>query len=226
MKSVILLFLLSLSIIPSLAQQPKPIDQYRFGKILKAYEDYFKEYEALAPISVRKARFNDIVNKENPNLSKSDRDKAFSIVDAYIRADKGLPIETKISEQDQKEIENMLAESNRKKEEGMSAMLSEVNRYKQMTYSEYKAFVTQNGQIALPEKEIRKAYNNLHKEDGKQVSVTGNYKKTKVQNQMEAIDILRHPEKHTYSEFQSAFLFLKPDTPETEIRKAWENKRK
>jgi len=226
MKKVILLILIAISINMSLAQQPSSVHKTSLGEMLKAYEDYSKEYDPLAPISVRKARFNDIVNKENPALSKSDRDKAFSIVDAYIRADKGLPIETKISEKDKKEIENMLAEANRKKEVGMNALKGEVNRYKKMSYSEYKTFITQNGQIALPEKEIRKAYNNLHKDDGKQVSVNGNYKKTTVQNQMEAIDILRHPEKHTYSEFQSAFLFLKPDTPETEIRKAWENKRK
>jgi len=226
MKKVILLILIGISINMSLAQQPSSILETNLGEMLKAYEDYFKEYDPLAPISVRRTRFNDIVNKENPNLSKSDREKAFSIVDAYIRADKGLPVETKISEQDQKEIENMLAEAKEKKEVGVKAMMGEVNRYKKMSYSEYKTFITQNGQILLDEIEIRKAYNAMHKNDGKQVPINGNFKKTKVQNQMEAVDILQHPEKHTYAEFRSAILFLKPDIPETEIRKIWESKKK
>jgi len=219
------LVILSFIFVCNIQAQQQPILQEDIKDMLSAYMDYFKDYTPLAPKPVRKAKFNKIVNKQNPNLSQVDRERAFKIVDAYIRADQGLDHGIEISDKDKQLIKNMLTEAERQKQTAMNAMLGEVNRYKQMSYSEYKAFVTQNGQVYLPEIEIQKAYNNLHKHDGKQVVVTKKSKKTKVQSQMEAIDILQHPKKYTYPEFRSAILFLKPNTEEEEIRKIWESKK-
>jgi hypothetical protein len=63
----------------------------------------------------------------------------------------------------------------------------------------------------------------MHKDDGKQVSTavidTGDNEKM---SQIKAIDVLRNPK--NYKEFRQAILTLKPNMPEEEIRKAWQNK--
>jgi hypothetical protein len=88
-----------------------------------------------------------------------------------------------------------------------------------MSYAEYKAFVTQNGQIPLPESDIQKAYNALHKNDGKQVKISP--QTIQPMNYVQAIDILRNPKKYTYKEFSAALHFIKPEVTEVEIKKAW-----
>ena len=95
--------LISLLLAVQISAQQK-IGQDNFQDILSAYMDYFKDYDPLAPEPVRKAKFNKIINKENPNLSQADRDKAFKIVDAYIRADQGLYPGIRISDEDKQKI--------------------------------------------------------------------------------------------------------------------------
>jgi len=218
MKPVIVL-IIGLFFGVATAQQPQESDMPVTKDLINAYRDYFKDYDPLAPESVRKARFNKIVDKENPNLSEADRQRAFKIVDAYIRADKGYPVDYQIPEKDKKEIENMLNDAEQKKATGMDAMLGETERFKNMSYSEYKAFVTQNGQIPLSESDIQNAYNKLHKNDGRQVKISP--QSTQPMNYVQAIDILRNPKKHTYSEFNAAMRFIKPEVTEAEIKEAW-----
>ena len=219
MKKLILI--LSLLILGK-TQAQQTIDKANFQDVVHAYMDYFQGYDPLAPESVRKARFNAIVNKENPNLSQTDRERAFKIVDAYIRADKGLDSDFKISDEDKQLIENMWSDAERQKQKGVRAMNEEINRYKSMSYNGYKAFITQNGSLGLPENEIQKAYNAMHKTDGKQVSIT--QKNTLKLDMVQAIDILREANKHTYQEFKAAMLVIKPDISEEEIQKAWSNR--
>ncbi len=221
MKKVLFFIFIGLLMQISFAQQPQEVDKQNFKDVVQAYMDYFQEYDPLAPESVRKAKFNEIVNKENPNLSLSDREKAYTIVDAYIRADKGLETTIEISDDDQKFIENLLTDAENQKQAGMQAMISEVNRYKNMSYAEYKASVTQNGQIPLPESEVQKAFNVMHKEDGKQVQVTTDSPKMDI---VQAIDIINKPATHTFSEFRAAMLFINKDIPDDEIKKAWAKK--
>ncbi len=190
--------------------------------LVKSYMLYFKDYDPLAPISHRKARFNHIVDQENPNLSKSDRERAFKIVDAYIRADKGLPVDYKISDKDKKSMEELLGDAQQKQADGMKTMKGEVYRIKNMSYSEYKNFVSQNGQIPYKESDIQKSYNKLHQNDGKQVKVTAD--KPQPMNYIQAIDILRNPKKHSYDEFSKAMRFIKPEISDEDIKKAWEKR--
>jgi len=218
MKRVIVL-IIGLFFGVATAQQAQKTDISITKDLINVYMDYFKDYDPLAPESVRKARFNKIIDKENLNLSAADRQRVFKIVDAYIRADKGYPVDYQIPEKDKKEIEKMHKDAEQKKASGMDAMLGEAERYKNMSYSEYKAFVTQNGQIPLPESDIQNAYNQLHKDDGKQVQVSK--QSTQPMNYVQAVDILRNPKKHTYSEFSAAMRFIKPEVTEAEIKEAW-----
>ena len=220
MKNILILFtLLFLGQIQ--AQQPQ-INQNNVQDIVRAYIDYFDEYDPLAPEAVRKAKFNKVVNKENPNLSKANREKAFKIVDAYIRADKGLDPGIRISDQDKQMIQNMLNDARQQKDKGMQAMIGEVNRIQNMSYSEYKNFVTQNGQVPLKEIDIKKAYNQMHKNDGKAVAITEQDKqKAKQLTIVEAVDIIQNPDKHSYNEFKAAMKLIQPNVSDKDIQKTW-----
>ena len=220
MKNIFILF--SLLFLGQIQAQ-QPTDQDKVKDIFAAYMDYFKEYDPLAPESVRKAKFNKVVDKENPNLSQADREKAFKIVDAYIRADKGLDTDYKISEKDKQLINNMFADAEKLKEQGMQAMMREVERYQNMSYSEYKNFVTQNGQIPYKEADIKKAYNQMHKTDGKAVTITAQDKqKAKQLTIIEATDILQNPNKHSYNEFKAAMKLVQPNVSDEDIQKYWQ----
>jgi len=225
MKKVILLILIGISINMSLAQQPSSVHKISHGEMLKAYEDYFKDYDPLAPEPVRKAKFNKIVDKQNPNLSQADRERAFKIVDTYIRADQGLDAGINISDKDKQLIKNMLTDAEKQKEKAMQAMMGEAARYKKMSYAEFKNFITQNGQIPYKEAELKKAYNQIHKNDGKAITITAKDKqKSKQLNQMEAVDILREPGKHSFEEFKAAMKLLKPGISDEKIHKYWQKK--
>ena len=194
---------------------------------VKSLMDYFDEYDPIAPESVRKASFNNYINKVNPNLSNTDRKKAYKIVNAYILADKGQNVNIDVFKEDQKIIENLLQNSERKKQLGEKAMFGEFSRIKQLSYLQYKAFITQNGQVPLEESDIRKAYNTMHKKDGKEVAI--NVKtapKTSMEKQIQAFNILQNPHKHTFKEFRNAMLYLKPSLSKTEIQEAWKKSNK
>jgi hypothetical protein len=101
MKQIIMFITLLIFGLAS-GQQAQKSDISVTKDLINAYMDYFKDYDPLAPESVRKARFNKIVDKENPNLSAADRQRAFKIIDTYIRADKGYPVDYQIAEKEKK----------------------------------------------------------------------------------------------------------------------------
>ena len=98
----------------------EPITTEKPKDLFHAYISYFKQYDTLAPESVRKAKFNEIINKENPNLSKEDRNRAYTIVNAYIRADKENDLtEFQLQKSDIYFIENLYNDANKLKEKGL-----------------------------------------------------------------------------------------------------------
>ncbi len=203
-----------------------PVRQENLQDIIRAYMEYFDEYDPMAPEQIRKAQFNKVIDQENPDLSPEDRQKAFKIVDAYIRADKGLDPGLEISEEDRQTIKELWEDAEKKKETGIQAMLGEVARYQNMSYDEFKQFITQNGQIPYHEADLKKAYNEMHRNDGKQVEITPEDMQEKHQmNELEAVDVIREPDKHTYDEFRTAMKVLKPGLSEEEIQQYWQKLR-
>ncbi len=216
-------FFFLFSILFILEIQAQPIQHNQLNDIIASYMDYFQEYDPLAPEPLRKAKFNKIVDKENPNLSKTDRERAFKIVDSYIRADKGLNTRYDISEKDKQLINNMWKDAEKQKQKGLQGMMNEMERYQNMSYDAYKAMITQNGQIPFKEADIKKAFNQMHKNDGKQVAISpGDNIKTKQLTQIEAIEIMRYPDRHTFAEYKSAIKLLKPNITNEEIQEYWQ----
>jgi len=216
---IILIFLLSAGIITA-QNNDKPLSNEQALSAAKKLMEFDEQFDNGAPESLKKAKFNEFVDEVNPELSEEDRKKAYDVVNWYIKASKGQKTDIQLNEEQQKQLEQMLNETEQKKEAGMQVLNAKMQELKNMSYSEYKNYVTQNGEIYLPENEIQKAYNQLHKDDGKQVKLTP-VNKTKIDNPMTAIDIIEHPEKHTYNEFRSAMKFLDPDINEEDIKKVW-----
>jgi len=222
-KFFILLLSLNLALLHA-QEQPSGLSQEQTMLVVKKLMDYFDQYENGAPESLKKAKFNEYVDEVNPNLSQSDREKSYAIVNAYISASKGQKTNFQLSEEQSNEIVQMFDQAEKQKEAGMQAMMGKLNQIKSMSYPEYKNYVTQDGQITLPESEIQKSFNQLHQNDGKQVKVVQESKSNKIDNPVVAIDIINNPDKHTYQEFKAALKFLKPDLSDEQIRKLWEQK--
>lgn len=206
------------------AQTPK--DSIRVMGYVKAMLHLDKKYDQHKTKAARRKAFDSVVANmpDGDKATEDDKAKAFKIVDAYISASKGKKVAVKVSDKDKKDIEKILTDANQKKTTGMQAMQGEAERIKSMSYSEYKAFVSQNGQIPFKESDIQKAFNDLHKDDGKQVAITPDAPQP--MNYIQAIDILNNPKEHTYQEFKTAVLYLKPNLTEPEIQKMWHKSKK
>jgi hypothetical protein len=202
------------------------LSQEQVQILVQKMMNYYEQYDNGAPESVKKAKFNEYVDEVNPNLSKADREKAYVIVNAYIMADKGQSPNLKISDEKAAELQKMLQNAKDKQQQGLEAMYQKVAKIKQMSYSEYRDYVTQNGQVYMDENQIRKAYNEMHKDDNKRVAMQKETSSVKINNAVQAIDIVKHPEKHTFAEFKAAMKFLKPNVTDEEINKVWEHRKK
>ena len=224
MKKTILLLILLLQAGITMAQNnDRQLSNEQAMTAAKKLMEFDEQFDNGAPESLKKAKFDEFVDELNPELSKEDRKKAYDVVNWYIKASKGQKADIHLSEEQQQQVEQMLEEAQQKKEAGLQAVSGQMQALKKMSYTEFKAYVTQNGDILLPEADIQKAYNQLHQNDGKQVKVTP-ANKAKIDNPVTAIDIIEHPEKHTYSEFRSAMKFLDPNMSEEDIKNMWNNK--
>ncbi len=226
MKKTIIIIIILLQAAITKAQnnnnQLNPEQTMQAVQILISFDEQFDNG---APESLKKAKFNEFVNQLYPEMSTEDREKAYKVVNWYIKASKAQKTSINTNADWQKQMEAMINEADDKKEQGMQALNVQIQKLKNMSYSEYKSYVTNNGEIYLPENEIQQAYNQMHKNDGKQVPVTP-VDKTKITNPIQAIEIIEHPEKHTYNEFKSAMRFLSPDISDEEIKHTWDKLKK
>ncbi len=225
MKKTITVIIILLQISMLTAQnETRELTQEQTMLVVKKLIELDEQYDKGAPESVKKAKFNEYVDQLNPNLSQADRNKAYDIVNVYISGSKGQKTDISLSEKQSEEIRQMLQNATQKKDAGMQVLEAKMAELKVMSYAEYKDYVTQNGQISLPETDIQKSYNQLHKDDGKQVKVTSEKPSNKIDNPIIAMDIIQNPDKHTYKEFQAAIKFLKPDVTDDEVKKLWQQK--
>jgi len=178
--------------------------------------DFFQEYDSLAPENVRKAKFNKIVNKENSSLSISDREKAFTIIDAYIKADKtpSKPQKPKkqVALKDHPEI----------KRQAQEQFDTARNRLMAMSYDEYEAQVWKTSPMAT-RREVKESYNQLHKDDGRSVDISAaDEVPTKTQREVNAY--LQMENAKTYQEYKDAIKILNPTLTDEQIRRGWDNR--
>ncbi len=222
---IVIIILLQVSILTA-QNENNELTQEQTMLAIKKLIELDEQYDKGAPESVKKAKFNEYVDQLNPSLSQTERNKAYAVVNAYISGSKGQKTDISLSEKQSEEIRQMLQNATQKKDAGMQVLGAKMAELKAMSYAEYKDYVTQNGQIPLPETDIQKSYNQLHKEDDKQVKVTSEKPSNKIDNPIIAMDIIQNPDKHTYQEFRVAIKFLKPDISDEQVNKLWQQKRK
>ena len=225
-KTIIILILLLQAGIAMAQNNDHQLSNEQAILAAKKLMEFDEQFDNGAPESLKKAKFDEFVDELSPELSKEDRKKAYDVVNWYIKASKGQKTEIHLSEEQQKQIEQMLKDAERKKQAGLQAAMGKVQELKNMSYSEFKAYISQNGEIPLPEADIQKAYNQLHKDDGKHVKITKQPVRNKIDNPIVAINIINNPDKHSYQEFKMALKFLKPEISEEDIQKIWKKTKK
>jgi len=144
------------------------------------------------------------------------KSKSFKVINAYITADKD-PIKTE-PEKKQKAIEDS-PEVKRQAQEYFNAAK---NNLLGMSYAEYEKNIWVSKPMAT-RKEIKESYNQIHKNDGKSVSISASDGQlTDTQKQVNAF--FKWENAKTYEEFKEALKILNPNASEEEIKKAWDNK--
>ncbi len=197
---------------------------------------YYDSYENGSPESLKKANYNDAIDEiSGGTATQKDKDDAYKIIDAYIKADVGTSNNSTTDDTpdssdseantdlgiDQEEVQEMLHDTQQQSAQAQEMADEAINKFMNMSYAEYESYMLVINPF-LCKKEIQESYNEIHKNDGKKVVVTAKCEESETQKQLKAFNILQNPQDHTYSEFKSAILFLNPNTPESEIREAWD----
>lgn len=198
-------------------QIPQSLDSLS-TKVMKLME-FYDTYEDGSPESLKKAKYNDAVDEiSGGTASEKAKEDVYKIIDAYIKGDKALEKDSEQNDTNDQDFDEAIKNTDEAKA-AISYLNQQKGMFQQMSYSEFETYVEKENPFAS-KTDIKQAYNKMHQNDGKQVSIaTDNEKMTEAQKQMWAIDILQNPE--SYEKFSKACKILKPKLSESEIRKAW-----
>lgn len=142
MKSILYLILFFFTAISFSQQNPSKKEVDKTTQTISKMMSYFREYEdGKNSESVKKAKLNNVIDELNPNLSKKERNQAYTIINTYIKADQGK--EVKLNTIDQDKIANYLQEIENEKKDSFDKL----NRMKN------------DGKIDM---EKRKAFNDIN----------------------------------------------------------------
>lgn len=179
--------------------------------------EFYDSYEDGSPESLKKAKFNKAVDAlPGSNVSKKDKADAYQIVNAYIKGDKALEQDNSQKNKTHEGLDDAINNTNEAKE-AQKFIEQQKDMFTQMSYSEFEAYII-NISPGIGKKEIKTAYNELHKNDGKQVLITSEDEEmTETQLQMWALETLQNPK--NCEDFRKAIKVLKIQMPEIEIEK-------
>lgn len=212
--------------------KPSSEDVKTTQKTIGDLYNYYQQYEKTTTDGQKKNAFDEFVKNVDSDGSEKEKNDAFKIVDAYIKADTRGENQSDNSEGngnsdngtdlgiDQEEIENIAEDAQQQAEQGQQAVEDAVNNLKEMSYTEFESYMMSINPL-LCKKDIQQTYNEMHQNDGREVTVDEDCEETKAQKQIKALNILQNPQNHTYLEFRGAILYFSPNTPESEIKEAW-----
>ncbi len=203
-------------------QVPQSFDSLQ-NSVLKLMK-FYDSYDDGSPESLKKANYNDAVDEiSGGTATQSDKDEAYKIIDAYIQGDKALEQNTEQKERNDNDLIEAVGNTDEAKA-AMNYVNQQVSTLQNMSYSEFENYVEKASPF-ISKNEIKKAYNALHKSDGKKVAITASDSEmTEAQKQMWAIDVLNNPE--NYEEACKAMKILKPEITESELKAAWAKRNK
>lgn len=201
----------------SFAQENNTPNDSLNTKVMKLIK-FYQTYDDGSPESLKIAKYNDAVNElSGGTLSEKDKATAYQIIDTYIKGDKALEQDKLLQKNDEESFDNTIKNSEEVKE-AQKFLDQQKDMFTQMSYSEFEAYILKISQ-GTSKKEIKTAYNELHKKDGKQELITSEDEEmTEVQLQLWAIDTIQNPK--SCSDFKKAIKILKIQMPESKIQKA------
>jgi hypothetical protein len=218
-KRLISVFLLLMAFVQVSKAQEKTTNNVTPDEINKAVSklfEYYESYEDGSTQSQKNAKFDnafDVLTKGS--ATSKDKNDAFKIVDAYIKADQK---PSTIDETNGKQ--NDFIKKTDEYKEAEKAINNGLNNLMNMSYPEFESTVLKL-QPNSSKREIKGTYNNMHRNDGKKVPITtADDEMTPQQQMMWAIKTIENPK--NYDEFVKAAKILDPKIPETKLRKGWE----
>jgi hypothetical protein len=203
-------------------QVPQSLDSLQ-NKVMKLMQ-FYDSYDDGSPESLKKAKYNDAVNEiSGGTATQSDKDQAYKIIDAYIKGDKALEQNSEKKEKTDNDFNEAIGNTDEAKA-AMNYVNQQASALQNMSYSEFENYVEKASPF-VSKTEVKRAYNALHKSDGKQVSIsTKDEEMTDAQKQMWAFDVLSNPK--NYEEACKALKILKPEITESELKAAWAKRNK
>jgi len=183
------------------------------GTLMKFYQ----AYEDGSSASSKKEKYNTAVDEISGGMAtEKDKDDAFKVIDAYIKADNA-PTKEVIPENP--------SSSNFGNDEAMNKQIEEVQAYvKQqdaylyMSYPEFEAFMRKDdpnySRLA-----IVNMYNGIHSDDGKAIEIDENDEELMAEKELLwAYDVLNNPK--SCADLRKAIKILKFDIDESKIQEA------
>ena len=183
--------------------------------------DYYESYEDGSSESQRRAKHDNAIEELTRGKATSkDKNDAYKIIDAYIKADRNPG--TNNTNQQQGSLDDAIKQTNEYKE-AEKAINNGMNNLMNMLYPEFESTVLKL-QPNSSKREIKETYNKMHSHDGKKVAITAaDDEMTKEQQMLWAIDAVNNPK--NYDEFVKAVKILDPKVSEEKIKQAWEKKK-
>ena len=186
MKHILLFIIAFISFAGTINAQQLDSLQNQVMKLMK----YYESYDNGSPELLKKENFKDAVKEiTGGTVSQKEIDDSYKVIDWYIKGDKAIGSDTGKPKPDEDNLDEYLKNTDEAK-----AAINYLNQQKgmlqNMSYSEFEDFVEKANPLAN-KSDIKKAYNAMHKSDGKQVAVTpADEEMTETQKQVWAFGIL------------------------------------
>ncbi len=218
-KSLFFIFVLLALAGVSLAQQTQqePLSTDEVTQTVEMLSRYFETYESESSDMEKRQKFMEAFNQAtNGTASQEELDQAFSIIDAYIKADQK-PEDANSNQQDVS-FDEAFKQTEQYKE-SQNALQEILFRFSNMSYSEFEGMVSQI-RPDLSKREIKEAYNQIHQGTDKMVSITADDDEmTSQQQMMWAMETINNPT--NFEEFSKAMKILNPKISDEIIGQAW-----
>jgi hypothetical protein len=207
------------AIAQSTTQIPQSLDS--LGNQVMKLMEFYESYDDGSPESLKKAKYENAVDELfGGAASKKDKEDAYQIIDAYIKGDKALEQDKPQKPEHEQSFDDAIKNTDEAKA-GIKFLNQQQTMLMQMSYSDFEASILKFNPVAS-KKEIKMAFNKMHKNDGKQVAITAaDEVKTEAQIQFWALETIQNPK--NYDDFRKALKIINPDIPDNEIRIAWDN---
>jgi hypothetical protein len=179
--------------------------------------EYYESYEDGSTESQRRAKHDNAIEEmTNGAATSKDKNDAYKVIDAYIKADKSPSPQ---SGNHQGSLDDAIKQTDdfKKAEAAINAGISNLQN---MSYPDFEQTVLQL-KPGTGRREIKETYNKMHSTDGKKVAITAADDELTPQQQMLwAIETIENPK--NYEEFVKAAKILDPKIQEAKLKQGWE----